>query len=172
MQFTEFGEHGLTAQDLQAMLGQGSAKEDDSICEADILDQNTPFEVRPNYLPHFHQPRPSKMPGIVAILDSKTRVYLQPEQRTLAYDNAHDNTSSSRSAYVPHSGELDLGIEPLQQIVIKMRRLQSEAQNAVVDRHVARRGVMAYCPYLVGDHPPPRARRRLTSRVKTTKPFK
>eukprot|EP01031_Cornospumella_fuschlensis_P029155 gene29156-35187_t len=60
--------------------------------------------------------------------------------------------------------DLDLGMEPLQKIVHKMRRLAAEGSQVAFDKGAARAaGIMPYCTYLVGDNPKPKPRRSLVN---------
>jgi hypothetical protein len=130
----------------------------------------------PIYRPYYDVPRPKSMPSIVNIIDSKERVYLKPEYEDLAFSSLKHARpiSSSRGTPMMHNGELDLGLDPLQKIIYKMRRLQSEAQCTIFDKDAARAaGIMPYCSYLVGDKPKPKSQRRLSNkRVHTKHAFK
>lgn len=111
---------------------------------------------RPTHVPYF-EPRSQRITDIVALVDSKERVYLRkpkinskPEVSTggsLAGDRIIVSTQDSPTG----KGILDLGTEPLQRIVHEMQRLSTETAHYQFDPNAAKAaGLVSYCGYLQG----------------------
>lgn len=123
------------------------------------------YEIRPHYVPFIDLPVVEER-NINAIINSRDRVYLKAEEKALAFDDhvldeISSSSSTSRLSFDFRTrGELDLGLEPLQKVVFKMKKLQSEAQQMTVDRYTpVKANIMPYCDYLLGDFPRPKPRR-------------
>lgn len=152
--------------------------DDSIIIDPHRLESTKAYEIRPTYVPYLPVPRPTKVPGIVSIIESKDRVHLRHDEQPLSFRDEIDAAVDSSypkvsSSFAAPNGELDLGMEPLQKIVYKMQRLQSEAGRTIVDRYAAKKaGMLNYCSFLVGTQPPPKQCHPTKSKPTTTRPFK
>eukprot|EP01039_Chlorochromonas_danica_P001076 gene1076-1166_t len=165
----EFGEIHLTCPALHKLLSQSFDECDDGVvADNTSLEKLKAYEIRPHYVPFIDLPMVEER-NINAIINSRDRVYLKAEEKALAFDDHmlgqldEISSSSSRSRLsfdYRTRGELDLGLEPLQKVVYKMKKLQSEAQQMNVDRYKpVKANIMPYCDYLLGDNPRPKPRR-------------
>lgn len=103
------------------------------------------------------------MPSIVAIIESKKRIYLDQKLLTNKNSNGKENNQSKLPSVLEEKVLLDLGVEPLRRIVNEMRRIGSENIPYNFDNKAGKAaGLIHYCSYLRGEGPKSNSKAKVT----------
>jgi hypothetical protein len=113
--------------------------------------RSDPSIGRSQYVPYLEAR--SNVPGTLnGILESRSRVYLKPEEKKkrsqIQEDQSHISNADNEEVK-EESLFLDLGLEPLRRILFDMKKIDTNHVNYNFDNNAARQsGLLSYCDYI------------------------